>query len=326
MDHELDVLMPYDSETAVQSPVVLIAVRPETNKINYESVIIKAVKEYGNPVYMANLNGVLLKHKAVMIGHYTCQFQFAAEAKYGMRAFPEMISMFEKKFKTDFNSAKIIGSLEAVRNYKDELNLSPEDMFSLMVAQDDFLEMFGQTIKKYKDYYIVNYDIPAILQRYSNNTNILVIAISLKDPAMPFYRVNRAIYENFCANGVIKIIDLEKRSGMHWYNQVRRTYHISHNHIEAMFDLKDYVFDENKNNYQFKDTPLGRKLSDSSVFEQSEFEEKIMHVKNNPLLYVGADCCRRLVYVINEGSEFNAETITEKNLDECCSLFKSIEF
>ncbi|MBN1501757.1 MAG: hypothetical protein JW982_16475 [Spirochaetes bacterium] len=326
MDHELDILMPYDIEKAVNSSIAVIAVRPETNKIDYESVIIQAVKEYGNPVYMANLNGVLLKHKAVVIGHYTCQFQFAAEAKYGMRGYPEMIEAFEKKFKHDFNSAKIIGSLEAVKNYQDEIGLSSEELFDLMVPYEDFLEMYGHTVKKYRDFFIVDYDIPAILRRYSDSTNILIVAIAMNDAGMQLNTLNRAIYENFCANGVIKIIDSAKRVNMRWFDQVRRTYHISHNHIEAMFDLKDYVFTEDKNSIGFSDTPLGRKIFESSGMSKQEFEKKILNFKNNPLQYVTSGGVKRLAYLINEGVKFNNDGIEELSIAECCDLLSSIEY
>ena len=78
-----DILIPYaiDRETLSNSPILMIYVRPETNKVDYEAVIVKSSAPYADVVYLASLSGNLVNNKAIIACHYSSQLRFAIEGK-----------------------------------------------------------------------------------------------------------------------------------------------------------------------------------------------------------------------------------------------------
>ena len=85
-----------------------------------------------------------------------------------------MASKFEEHFKIKFNNAQIIGSFDAIL----KLKLSKQELFNKFVDDKDFLKFYGQTIKKIDDYFIVNYDLPAVLNKYDFTANVFVVLIN----------------------------------------------------------------------------------------------------------------------------------------------------
>lgn len=323
-DKNYEILIPFDKTSVKNSSVVMIAVRPETNKIDYESIIIKSASNLSKPVYMANLNGKLLEKNNVITEHYFCQYQFASKGKSYLSQYPEMVKSFEDKFSIDFDKANIIGSFEAIRNYKDEIGLNEHELFHLLVKRKDFLEFYGQTIKHYKDFYIVNYDIPAILKNYSTDSNILVLALKMDNPNTSFSKLNYQIFNNFETPDSINIIDFSVRNKMEWYNQVRRTYHISRNHIDSMLDMKDYIYTEKGYQINFEDTPLGQKLLERNIYTKQNIESILSKYKLNPLQYIKNGNSSKLCYLPKEGYYINKNDLVELSLDNCADIFKNI--
>ena len=141
---------------------VFLYLRPESNGIQVESRIMRVV--YENPeyrdaielAYLANIPGDFLIDRKVVERHYHVRIFFA---HLGARAFtPYMMRSFVSRF-GEREAEKILGSYEAL----ELLGLSPEELFRVWVPSSDFFFLCGQNIKRYKDRYIVNYDIPAIL-------------------------------------------------------------------------------------------------------------------------------------------------------------------
>lgn len=320
-----DILVPYDINHIKNKSICVISVRPETNKIDYESIIMQSVSKFAEIVYMANLSGEIINKKAIIAGHYPSQSKFALLGKNEIAKYPEMVSKFEKKFKTSFWKAYILGSYEVVSGLFD-VKYNRDELFEIYVPEDDILELYGQTIKKVNDCFIVNYDMPTVLHKHNASTDILVMAIELTKE-ITFAEINHKIYNNFQSKQNIPILDIEKRKSMQWFNQVRRTYHMSRNHIQSMFDLRDYVLSENGERIHFADTPLGKRLIEKKIFSYEEIEEKLKLIKENPLIELNLDNGEvLLVNIMEEGTKKKGGKYYEKSLEQCCELFHRINW
>ena len=316
-----DIAMPFCSDQLDGANVSVLAVRPETNKVDYESVILQAIMPMVDVIYMANLSGNVVKQSRLVERHCSSQMRFANNAKHELLKFPEMKIIFEKKFGEPLEGAPVIGSFEAVEKYQDQLGLSANQLFEVMVSDDDFLEWHGQTIKRVNDYYIVNYDLPAIIRKYDESANIFVIAMKLKDNGCQIADVNYEIYQNL-VNQEKSILGASKRKSLAWYNQVRRTYHISKSPIEAMFDFTEYVFDKEGKQLDFDNTPLGRMLMQRGIMSS----DKLKKLRKNPLVSNG-DEHKRLVNIVEEGKVKDnvAKKLISRTLNECCDVISQID-
>ncbi|MCP5046284.1 MAG: hypothetical protein GY940_03875 [bacterium] len=326
-----DVLVPYsaadDKRELSNSSIFVISVRPESNKVNYEAAIIKAVSPHANAVYLANLSGSLVNDKAIIACHYSSQLQFAINGKAEMSKYPEMVRAFEEKFNVDFPVANIIGSFDAIVDYKIKENA--EELFSTMVPYENFLDIYGQTIKKIDDFFVLNYDIPAVITRHHEDTNIFIIALRLKDNSARFADLHHLIYDSISNNESTAILGPKERQNLplEWYNRIRRTYHISRSHIEAMFDLTDYVFKDNTRRIGFADTPLGQRLLDLGIIPPDQLEKRLSLLKDKPLVYLDQeDGTMKLVDIILEGKTKQGDTFIESNLDECAHIIGKINW
>ena len=322
-----DLLIPYrvDRETLAKASILLIYVRPETNKINYEAAIIRGAAPYADAVYLANLSGNLVNNKAITASHYSIQLQFAIEGKDKLKKYPEMVRRFEEKFGEDFDEADIIGSYDAIVDYRIKRN--SDELFETLVPDEDFLELYGQTIKRIGKFYIINYDIPAIITRHHENTAMFIVALRLKTDEISFLDIDYYIYKNMCKNETTSPLGLKKRQSLPWYKLVRRTYHISRSHIEAMFDLTDYVFKNEKERIDYVDTPLGKRLLEEGIIEEDLLDERLTLLKENPLVYLDQpDGSLKLVNIITEGKTRRGTSFFQSSLHECCEIIKKINW
>jgi hypothetical protein len=322
-----DILIPYNVQAKAlgDSSLAVLSVRPETNQVKYEAVIIKTIEPYADVVYLASLSGMLLNKKAIVASHYSSQFHFAINGKVELERYPEMVEKFEQKFNVGFKNAKIIGSYEAILDYKIKKNA--DSLFHTMVPESDFLEMYGHTIKKINGYYVLNYDIPAVITAHNRESAVFIIAVRFKESQYRMAGIHHLIYENMRRNKSVTFLDSEKRQNMPWYDRVRRTYHISRSHIEAMFDLTDYVFKDEKHRICFADTPLGQKLLHQRVFDEKQLEVKMAALKENPMVYLReADGSSRLANIICAGKTKKGSTFIEKDLDQCVDIIRCIQW
>ncbi|MFQ3620050.1 MAG: hypothetical protein SNJ78_03785 [Spirochaetales bacterium] len=170
------ILIPYPGSSVDSSTEdIFVYLRPESNGYLVESIILKVIQK--NPeykhriffVYLANIPGEFILEHHIIEKHYLTQFKFAV---LGGKLFtPCMQREFETYFQCPFGKCKVVGAFEALRL----LSWTPEQLFRLWVPQEDVLSINGQTIKRYKDLFIVNYDIPAILQKHERGTDIAVM-------------------------------------------------------------------------------------------------------------------------------------------------------
>ncbi len=309
-----DIAFPCMKECMKGSSVAVIAVRPETNKVMYESIILRGISSLSDLVYMANLSGIVVRNAGVIESQYHCQNKFAMNGKSEIRKYPEMIKAFEEKFSVFFDDAKVIGSFEAVSQYRNDIQKSESELFNTIVSQEDFLELYGQTIKRIDGFYVINYDMPALTKKHHKETDIFVIAVTLKE-GVTFSELNHGIYNSFTSNKTA-IIDSEQRKGMEWFNQVRRTYHISNSHTKTMFDMTDFVINENNVKTTFVETPLGQLILERGKLAECD----LIELKKNPIVRIKQpDGVSRLVNIIDESKQKD-----EMSLMDCCLLFESI--
>ena len=156
---------------------IFIYLRPESNGIEVEGPLLKSIRDYPAPkdslkiIYMANIPGsFLIKHR-IIEEHYSLKVRFAMHGRDLFTA--AMRQAFEDYFQIPFNEADIIGSFEALKR----LNYTYEELFHLWLPEKDLFTIHGQTVKRFKGIFIVNYDIPALIHKNNNRTNIFVIIL-----------------------------------------------------------------------------------------------------------------------------------------------------
>ncbi|MDC7124932.1 MAG: hypothetical protein PQJ46_05160, partial [Spirochaetales bacterium] len=127
---------------------VFVYLRPETNGVEVESVIMNAIKkesdckELVKLVYLANLPGNFITQKGLIEHHYRMRLLFAMNGK---RMFTKhMKKVFSSYFRYPFDKAEIIGAYEALKR----LGLSEEQLFNSWVSPSDMLNINGQSIKR----------------------------------------------------------------------------------------------------------------------------------------------------------------------------------
>jgi len=102
---------------------------------------------------------------------------------------------------------------------------------------------------------------------------------------------------------------------------------MSRSHIEAMFDLTDFVFKDENERIGFAETPLGRRLLQEKVMTESQLEERLALLKENPLVYLehpGEPA--KLVDIILEGKEHKGNEFMEYDLLQCCKIIERIDW
>ncbi len=182
---------------------VYMYLRPETNGVLTESVIMKTIvsdsrwKESVKLVYLANYPGDFIQTRHLIEHHYRLKITFA---RHGGRAFtPGMRSEFERKFRQDFQEEKVMGAFEAL----EYTGLDEESLFSYRVHDDEMLVSLGQNIKRYGDIWIVNYDIPAILHRNTFKTDIAVMVFRVNLEWMEFNKLVDMMSRHMVEAGVL---------------------------------------------------------------------------------------------------------------------------
>ena len=226
------IIIPYpgpSSDSTVQD--IAIYLRPETNGVKVESTILgvihknAAYKKALQIVYLANLPGDFMVENRIIAEHYALNIHFA---KKGKGAFTEgMILQFERYFDEKFDPASIIGPFEAL----ELLGMTEEELFRIWVPVEDFTRINGQIVKKYADHYIVNYDIPALLQKNSTKTDVFSMILRSFLPYEEFHKLINSI------NGALEVEGIITNPVL--YSHV---FHYSKGPFEQILDGKGYIY------------------------------------------------------------------------------------
>ncbi len=247
---------------------VFVYLRPETNGVEVESILLRVI--HGNPdykdrlklVYLANIPGDFIVRNKIIEKHYRMQFYFATTGKNAFT--PYMRDRFEKYFGVGFENAAIIGSFHALSL----LGMTYNELFALRVPVEDMLRLHGQTIKRYKDYFIINYDLPALVHKNNNQTDIAVM----------IFRTN------FSYDVIHDVIDemskaLINENILHPGKPLSRVFHYSKGPFDQIRDAIGYLYTKDIDHVSFKQIAFSNYLLDRGITMQ-----QISGLLNNPLM------------------------------------------
>lgn len=276
-------------------------VRPETNNVLYERAILAGLRAHGTIIYCANIAGSVFLRDSILENHYPSQFRFAREPWGEMEKFPEIRSRVEEHFGATLENARLIGSFEAVG----ALGMTEEDLFETIVPTADYLGCWGQSFKRLDGRIVVNSNLPAIVKRHAPAVNVFAVVVSSPSHPQPFFEeVNQAVFKEITSRSETPVIDGERLDSLVWSEKIRRTYHLSSNHVMAMFDMPDYVYTGEGARLLPAETPLGSWLLKTASVSQAQLNR----LKSQPL-------CRKrdgtLVYVPGAGRSLRLEQIRE---------------
>ncbi len=231
--HRPAVLIPYagpDSTPDIQD--IFVYMRPETNGVLGESTILKVIErcpEYRvdiQLVYLANVPGEFIVSNYIVEHHYASKLHFAVLGKAACTRF--MRDQFERKFEVPFESAPVVGSFEALK----ALNLGPEELFDSWVDEKDLLFVDGQSFKRIRDRFVINYDIPALLHKNSRSTDIAVMIFRTRTSYAYFGDLVERMRQNLIAEGLISA-----------HLHAGRAFHYSKSPFEQILDGLGYLYD-----------------------------------------------------------------------------------
>ncbi|MFW5812027.1 MAG: hypothetical protein ACOCWS_03500 [Alkalispirochaetaceae bacterium] len=270
-DEGVALLVPYAGPTEeVDEQDVFVYLRPESNGMEVESTIFKVIENcpaYKNGislVYMANLSGSWMMRHHVVERHYALKLYFATHGKDALT--PGMRRGFEQWFSIPFQQAPVLGSFEALRRF----GCSAEELFQTWVPRKDFCEVSGQTFKRVRDHFVVNYDIPALLHKNTAESDIAVMVFRI---STGFDYFDELVGE--MADALVKKDLLSSRS------RESRVFHYSKSPFEQILDAQGHLVRKDGSTYDLEAISFARFLLDRGIDE-----EMIRHLVRQPLITV----------------------------------------
>jgi len=246
---------------------MVVYLRPETNGIQTESVLFRVFKDPQwhsrvELVYLANVPGAFLTARGVVERHYSHRILFARQGAAAFTA--PMRETFTRFFGLPFESAQVVGAFEAMTL----LDLDEEELFGIWVPVYDLLDIEGQLVKRVRDdLFVVNYDIPALLTKHHDDTDVAAMV----------FRTNLS-YEEF-KPAVLQIRESLVREGLLDPDKPEhRVFHWSRGPFEQLLDAQGYVYTVRDEPVDLRDLAFGRYLLD-----HGETEESIQAALNDPL-------------------------------------------
>lgn len=252
------VLVPYPGpscEPGVQD--VFLYLRPEANGVEIESTILRVIEhcpEYRRNiflVYLANVPGGFILERHVVERYYQVQLAFAVHGKSLFT--PAMRSEFSRWFGEPFESAPVIGAFEALRVFK----MRPEELFDVWVDEAELLTLRGQTVKRYRGRYIVNYDVPALLHKNNRSTDIAAMV----------FRLNLG-WDYFATLAEQMEAALAERGFLEHKRHVRRLFHYSRGPFQEIVDGCCYLCGVDGELLGLEQTSFGCYLLSNGMHEQ----------------------------------------------------------
>lgn len=230
-DRNPQVLLPFPGpEPDPRALDVFVYLRPESNGVAVESTILSVVKRCGEYrtalklVYLANIPGSWIVDNHVVEHHYELRLFFAVHG--GAAFIGDMRDQFEEYFETPFDEKRVIGAFEALRIW----DWTPDKLFGLWVETSDVTRIAGQVVKRYRDFWIVNYDIPALLHKNNASTDIAVMVFRTWAGYQHFFNLSAEMRRALVDEGLL-------RRDM----PTARAVHISRSPFEQLLDTRDYL-------------------------------------------------------------------------------------
>jgi len=247
---------------------IFLYLRPESNGVLVESLLFRVIKDTSTYcekcqiVYLANIPGDFIVRHRIIQQHNAVKIRFA---KLGKKAFtPDMRKKFTEQFKLLFRNAPIIGAFSALKRLK----LQYEDLFKIWVPPENYTMICGQSIKLYRGYFIVNYDIPALLHKNNRKTDIAVMIYRSRLNKQEYHTMVEEMGEKLVAENVVT-------AG----RPLARTFHYSNGPFEQILDGIGYLYD-NKGSH----LPLSCLSFMKYLLEHGFSQERILHTIKNPIM------------------------------------------
>lgn len=233
---------------------VFIYLRPETNGVEVESLIMSALREEEDCrenvelVYLANLPGDFIHEKGLIEHHYRIRLLFALKGKALFTK--HMKKVFKSYYRCSFDKAEILDPYKAM----EYLGLDEETLFKTWVKPSCMLNINGQSIKKIKDIYVLNYDIPALLHKNNRKTDIAVMVFRTNSRNDDVRFMINAIEERLTDKGIINIL-----------SPSARVFHYSKGPFEELLDSSGFLFDQEIKHIPLSETTFGRYLLENDI-------------------------------------------------------------
>jgi len=261
------VIIPYQGPCEFDCKDLFVYLRPESNGVEVESTLMRVImndpnyKDHVKIAYLANLPGSFIIQRKIIETHYALKYYFASAGKSSFT--PHMKAAFTQYFSVPFPQAHIVGAFEALKI----LGISPEELFSLWVNPFEMMTINGQTIKKKDDLFIINYDIPALLHKNSNKTDLAAMIFRTDLEWSDIH----ALF-GLMTDSLIKENILDPRI------PPSRVFHFSKSPFEMLLDGSGYLIDSS-----FNPVPLSELTFTQWLMERGFSLKEIEGVIRNPL-------------------------------------------
>ena len=247
---------------------IFVYLRPETNGVAAESSLLQVIensphyRECVQLIYLANLPGEFIRENRIVEDHYKHKMPFA---RYGGSLFTENMRLqFESFFSDRFDERKVIGAFNALETLK----ITEEKLFQIRVPAEHVLYLNCQIVKKIDDIYVVNYDIPALLHKNSNTTDIAVMLFRSTLDTHEFHRMIGEMGLSLKKNGIIPSEDA-----------VGRAFHFSRGPFEQVLDARGHLYSEEGRHIPLYDMQFCSFLRSKGIFC-----DEIDKVLDNPIM------------------------------------------
>ncbi len=258
---------PIDNAGEQDIPLYL---RPESNGDKVESTIVRYLRDSPHSddrisvVYLANLPGDFVLARSIVTEHYALRIRFAREGKCLFT--PHMQREFERFFSASFAQAEILGSFEACAR----LRMDGEELFAVRVPETDYTTILGQSVKRIGTLFVVNYDIPAVLHKHNEHTDIFAMLVRTTLGYEEFARIVAGIGQALLNEGIV--------SGG---KPISRVFHYSKGPFEQILDGIGYIYLSTGEH-----VPYARMSFLHYLTVRGHREDAIIHAVRNPLVEI----------------------------------------
>jgi hypothetical protein len=263
------ILFPYSGPDSSGTNLdVCLYLRPESNGISVEKSLFRVIhnvpkyKKSVKLVYLVNLPGEFLRQNQVIQNHYHVREFFA---RYGKKSMTQgMLSHFKVYFGLDPMKSEILGAYEAM----EKLNLTEKELFNIWVEPYEILVTCGQIIKHYKDVFIINYDIPYLMKKELEGTDIAAMIFRFELGPDEIHNCLEEMRQSLVLDNILDPL-----------KPPARVFHYSKSPFDLLLDSMGHLVDAEGKLMGWQASSFGRFLLENGL----TFEE-VESVIKNPIL------------------------------------------
>jgi hypothetical protein len=240
---------------------------------------------------------------------------FARHGFKQLSKYPQIRRSCSRYFNISLNSKNTLGAYEYLQ---ENPLVTPSSLFSISSGNDAPFYYRGHFVKKAGDTFILDYHVPYMEERFSACDRMVVALIRHKGE-MEFSKINHIIYETI-QSAMPEV--LNEQNGP-WYARAALMYHISHNHIETMFDISEHVMVQNRF-VDFAETPLGSYIIDKELVSLKELNDYMKYFKKFPLTNLYEKKRKNLINLRCAGIYEEDGNIDDPAIEECASILTKL--